>query len=271
MSKTELTVGKATVRILNLNHNNEPCAFYQMPGGHWVCEVPPATEFAVQLENNWGERAEWTLEIDGKKMVKDAFSVRAWGTMAVERPEGEAKRFTVDAEDGEIAKEAGVQAGAKENGFVKIHYKPGKKQVYKGISKGRSRDYDREGSRGGYPRDRYNEMQQYDQPQANAAVSALQYAQTEASRPPRGAAAAVPMMAFQSAPAPSEFKSAAVLLGNKSSQEFTDVPALKAFEKDEEQLIQFRLVVRKKPRFEAVRNVDQARLVANPPPRVEDM
>jgi hypothetical protein len=246
MSKTELTVGKATVRILNLNHNNEACEFHQMPGGHWVCEVPPATEFAVQLENNWGERAEWTLEIDGKKMVKDAFSVRAWGTMPVERPEGEAKRFTVDAEDGEIAKEAGVQAGAKENGLVKIHYKPGKKPVYKGISKGRSRDYDREGSRGGYPRDRYNEI-------------------------PQGAAAAVPMMAFQSAPAPSEFKSAAVLLGNKSSQEFTDVPALKEFEKDEEQLIQFRLVVRKKPRFEAVRNVDQARLVANPPPRVEDM
>lgn len=93
-------------------------------GGANYFSLPQKAEYKIKLSNNKHTRADAHVYIDGEKM--GVWRIPSNGSISIERPVDNNKKFTFLKENTSEAREGGIVSGKNENGLIKVIFKPEK-------------------------------------------------------------------------------------------------------------------------------------------------
>jgi hypothetical protein len=93
-----------------------------VPGHSDFAALAHGQEYAVVLRNNRGCRVDAKLKIDGVDM--GTFRLKPWSSATIERPTGQARKFTFLKEGTARALRAGVPTGDQLNGLITVVFSP---------------------------------------------------------------------------------------------------------------------------------------------------
>ena len=208
------------------------------------------TNYKIELKNNRSVRCDVKVSIDGS-IIGD-FRLEAYGSMTIERPADQARKFLFLKANSKAAASAGIQSGDFQNGVIKVKFTPEKAQLVMYKSLGAF----------GAPVGAAN-MQLFAQNEMYSAPAGALPRMRSIRRPN-----AIDAM-FESASDSLSFDSAgATALGGASSQTFTEVPDLTEIDSANITEIAVRLVAASelKPVAIGLRNQQPAFSIMVPPP-----
>jgi len=106
--------------------NNEPNEFetFNRDGSRYYI-LPHNKEYAVRMINNSDLRVNAILKIDGEKMGK--WRINAFSEILIERPTHNNRKFTFVRDNSWQADMAGVKSGSSRNGLVEVTFIPEKR------------------------------------------------------------------------------------------------------------------------------------------------
>lgn len=92
-----------------------------------MASLPHGAEYSVLLRNDRPARCDATLSVDGVPM--GTFRLAPYGSARLERPAGQARKFTFLREGSAAARAAGVPSGAQANGLITVEFLPERVRV----------------------------------------------------------------------------------------------------------------------------------------------
>jgi hypothetical protein len=122
MSKVDLNNFKVEI----LNSVNEKMDVMNIDGGNYV-PLRHKTEYKIKLSNSRQTKCDATVYVDGEDI--GTWRVTPFNTITLERTSDVKRKFTYVDEESKEAVLSGMQTGHRDNGLIRIVFKPEKQQM----------------------------------------------------------------------------------------------------------------------------------------------
>lgn len=117
LTSTDMSLNGYTIEIVTLSGVTNSRT---INGAHYV-PLDDRTEYKLRIHSNKGVRTDATVWIDGNKV--GVWRVKPYGSITIERPVNNARKFTFLKEGSQAARQGGIVTGKEENGLIKVVFK----------------------------------------------------------------------------------------------------------------------------------------------------
>jgi len=124
LNDTNMSLNGYTVEIVTINGT---VGSKTINGAHYI-PLDDRTEYKLRISSNKGLRTDATVWIDGNKV--GVWRIKPYGSITVERPVNNARKFTFLKEGSRSAVQGGIKTGKEENGIIKVVFKHERQQVF---------------------------------------------------------------------------------------------------------------------------------------------